>query len=231
MVAYSQNGYTANDRSVIASFDIPGGKVALRKGDVATVLLWCAFQWDKNVEPVAGKVMDDWGYAERVVRGGSDLSNHASGTALDLNATEHVLAADPRRSFTQHEIDEIHKIIDFCEGVVRWGGDYTGRKDGMHLEINRGEADVKRIANKIRNLVAFGIPTPPTPAALVLKLGSKGPDVKWLQQFLNNKYPAYSKLVVDGDFGPATERVVKEFQRRSGLLADGIVGPNTRRAL
>jgi peptidoglycan hydrolase-like protein with peptidoglycan-binding domain len=36
---------------------------------------------------------------------------------------------------------------------------------------------------------------------------------------------------VDGAFGPATEAVVREFQRRSGLLVDGIAGPRTLTAL
>lgn len=43
-------------------------------------------------------------------------------------------------------------------------------------------------------------------------------------------FASYSKLVVDGDFGPATESVVREVQRRSGLAVDGIVGPETWRA-
>jgi hypothetical protein len=36
---------------------------------------------------------------------------------------------------------------------------------------------------------------------------------------------------VDGVFGPVTERAVKRFQRRKGLVVDGIVGPQTRAAL
>jgi peptidoglycan hydrolase-like protein with peptidoglycan-binding domain len=72
---------------------------------------------------------------------------------------------------------------------------------------------------------------PAAPAAAVLRRGSSGAEVSQLQAVLNRNYPAYSRLTVDGAFGPATEAVVKEFQRRSGLAADGIVGPLTRAAL
>ena len=66
---------------------------------------------------------------------------------------------------------------------------------------------------------------------ITLRRGSKGSGVKALQKGLNRVFPAYSKLAVDGDFGPATERVVREFQRRSGIGVDGIVGKVTRAKL
>jgi peptidoglycan hydrolase-like protein with peptidoglycan-binding domain len=74
-------------------------------------------------------------------------------------------------------------------------------------------------------------PKPTAPAAPaarpVLKLGSAGEWVAKLQDQGNRVYPAYCKLVVDGDYGRNTEAFVKEFQRRSGLTTDGIVGPQT----
>lgn len=71
----------------------------------------------------------------------------------------------------------------------------------------------------------------PTPSVSVLKEGSTGNAVRTLQSALNTQYPAYSHLTVDGNFGPATLAVVKEFQQRAGLSVDGIVGPATLKAL
>ena len=53
----------------------------------------------------------------------------------------------------------------------------------------------------------------------ILKKGSKSEDVKKLQQCLG--------LLVDGDFGNTTERLVKDFQKKHNLVQDGIVGPKT----
>lgn len=58
-----------------------------------------------------------------------------------------------------------------------------------------------------------------------LKVGVSGDDVRRLQKFLKSNYPAYADhLAVDGQFGNQTANVVKEWQRRSGLVADGVVG-------
>ena len=54
---------------------------------------------------------------------------------------------------------------------------------------------------------------------MLLKVGSKGDDVKKLQEKLG--------LAADGSFGPGTEKAVKEWQSKNGLTADGIVGEGT----
>ena len=74
----------------------------------------------------------------------------------------------------------------------------------------------------------WGNATPaPAPSGGALKIGSRGPRVRALQEGLNRVFPAYSKLVVDEIFGVAVDGVVKEFQRRSKLKADGVVGTDT----
>lgn len=64
----------------------------------------------------------------------------------------------------------------------------------------------------------------------MLRLGAKGIEVRQLQQLLNAR-GARPQLVEDGDFGPMTEAAVLTFQRRVGLVADGIAGPKTLAAL
>jgi putative chitinase len=54
---------------------------------------------------------------------------------------------------------------------------------------------------------------------MLLKIGSTGPDVIALQKALG--------LSADGDFGPGTEKAVKDFQSKNGLTADGFVGDAT----
>jgi putative chitinase len=54
---------------------------------------------------------------------------------------------------------------------------------------------------------------------MILKVGSKGEDVKKLQQKLG--------LSADGVFGPGTEKAVKKWQIDNDLGADGIVGEGT----
>lgn len=63
----------------------------------------------------------------------------------------------------------------------------------------------------------------------LLKNGKKGADVKELQQLLNKLLNR--QLIEDGEYGPATKKVVEEFQITHNLDNDGIYGSITHQTL
>ena len=63
----------------------------------------------------------------------------------------------------------------------------------------------------------------------VLRIGSKGEQVKTVQRLLNAM--GYDCGEADGDFGAKTASAVKAFQQREGLTVDGVVGAKTWAAL
>ncbi|THD81389.1 peptidoglycan-binding protein [Aliigemmobacter aestuarii] len=78
---------------------------------------------------------------------------------------------------------------------------------------------------KSAGLAVDGIAGPDTFMAMgleelvLLRKGTRGETVKKLQSALG--------IAADGQFGPGTEKAVKDFQAGHGLTADGIAGPET----
>ena len=63
-----------------------------------------------------------------------------------------------------------------------------------------------------------------------LQKGAKGEEVKTLQRLLNAlgfKGKTNKSLTVDGDMGSQTDFALREYQAKSGLTVDGIVGQKT----
>src|SRR6202041_2986475 len=67
-------------------------------------------------------------------------------------------------------------------------------------------------------------PTTTTEHTIVLNSGSEGRQVRLLQLALGG-------IKIDAIFGPETEAAVRDFQARSGLQSDGVVGSMTAAAL
>lgn len=171
-------------------------------------------------------------YNCRAIGGTQTASNHSWGLAADVNWTD-----NPYTSGTEHTMPlwvprEIFNPYGFA-----WGGDYSGSKrDYMHLEFLGSPTQADEQTAK---LLGEGTDRDSTPedhqiGSRVMYLTEphmEGDDVRALQTRLNRDYPSYSTLVIDGDFGPATGSVVREFQRRAGLTVDGEVGQATLKAL
>lgn len=73
-----------------------------------------------------------------------------------------------------------------------------------------------------------GYTSPYTEPSYLIKYGSRGTGVKWVQDLL--KKNGYT-IDIDGIFGSKTKNAVKHFQKYNNLVQDGIVGSATRTAL
>jgi len=145
----SYNGWPASkDQAEIGvkAYKVEGTSLKLRCAEkVAPLLINFAKEFNELIEPIEGGTFDDWGYAYRDVRGvPGKLSNHASGTAIDLNATKHPLGKVG--TFDAGKVPMLKALVKKYN--LTWGGDWT-RPDPMHFEISIGPAKVAELINKL----------------------------------------------------------------------------------
>lgn len=137
---------------------------------------------------------------------------------------------------------DVERVQKFLADV----GLYTGLIDGKFGPLT--QAAVRGYQQSV-GLVVDGVVGPLTWAKInagakprlnlrpVLRRGARNTAVAKLQRDLNRVFPTYSKLKPDSSYGPKTEDVVKEFQRRAKAAGayrgavDGVVGPLTWDAL
>lgn len=149
MTLTSYNGWTASKDQAkirIKSYAIAGTNIKLRCAYLAAPLLVAfAEDFNRHIEPIDGGTLDDWGYAYRDVRGVPDkLSNHSSGTAIDLNATKHPLGK--AATFTADKIPMIQALTQ--KYGLAWGGNWL-RKDEMHWEIAQDPIKTAKLIAKL----------------------------------------------------------------------------------
>jgi len=147
----SSNGWLASKDAAelhIVSVPIEGTKIKVRCAKaVAPLIAGFCKEFNELIEPIDGCALDDWGYCFRNVRGSTDkLSNHSSGTAIDLNATKHPLGKIG--TFPPEKVPMIRALAK--KYGLKWGGDYKGRADEMHFEIELGEAKVAALIGSLK---------------------------------------------------------------------------------
>jgi peptidoglycan hydrolase-like protein with peptidoglycan-binding domain len=124
-------------------------------------------------------------------------------------------------------LKKINASVDFCIGHKEFATP-TGRKSDPNFDMIKFRADVQAhldgsavkrplIPSVEANVNSNNMPRP------TLRRGVVSDLVRNLQVRLN--------CISDGYFGAKTEAALREFQRKNGLVADGIIGPKTWKTL
>ena len=232
MALRTENGWYQVGADKLDRSPVPGTNIVipLQAGIASRVLKAFAADFHAYVEPLnnarGGADEGGWTPTNSVA-----TSNHLSGTAMDLNWSDHPFRVS-YAGFDQAKINRMRELLAFYEGCIFWGQDWTNPKDPMHVQLNGGTYGTGKLedfaARKIRpdgfsTFKRAGTPSTP-PVTYWAEEGHSGEHVKRLQAFLNTKGAG---LDVDGDFGPATKAAVQAFQKEAKIDADGIVGPVT----
>ena len=226
----SYNGWpgipSANDPRLTVIEPVPGRKFRVRAGAVATVFDHLIRRYHTEVEPIDQGELDDWSYNYRATRGSSTLSNHASATAVDLNAARHPFRTSASQNMTPDQIAASRRLVADFAPAIRW----IEGSDPMHWEINyvsRGgtEANVEDLARRLEAREASPqLMTPPPP------VGRREPrPIDWRsdQGDLVRITQEIVGVNADGIRGPKTLAATKALQQRLGVPADGLAGPAT----
>ncbi|CAB4163369.1 D-alanyl-D-alanine carboxypeptidase [uncultured Caudovirales phage] len=147
----SQNGWPASKDPAeigIKSYPIKGTNIKIRcAAAVAPLLTAFVAEFHKLIEPINEGSLDDFGYNFRLVRGSEIiLSNHGSGTAVDLNSKDHPLGKSG--TFPAEKVPIIRELC--TKYSILWGGDFRHRKDEMHFEILGGASKVEALIGSMK---------------------------------------------------------------------------------
>ena len=107
----------------------------------------------------------------------------------------------------------------------------TGKATGIHLHLSIYDLSKGCYVNP----EGFNYTEPNTSSSTnflgergYFKLGDKHPNVGKIASFMRKTFPSYTKKAALGNlYGPNLIASIKEFQRRTGLVADGCTGPKT----
>ena len=161
-------------------------------------------------------------------------SNHQSGLALDINDRAgwlpflqpqgwQPLAGDPPHvDYKGPGAQDLRKATILAFQKL-WNKNHPNEKIG---EDGGWGPKTESALNRSPSLGFEKAPWDDNPRVLRLSRPlTEGSDVRKLQEKL--KAAGFAISVADGVFGSGTDKAVKEFQKKKGLVADGVVGPKT----
>ncbi len=160
----------------------------------------------------------------RFIGGTTKLSNHSWGCAVDISINGRLDGLDKSERKDGKTLAGLVAMAPFFndEGWY-WGVGFSNFEDGMHFELADETIREWHKEGKFGKAVQKRTVTDTN-----LSIGDKGIEVVALQRALAaEKFD----IIADGDFGSTTHGIVMDFQAENGLKPDGIVGPDTKKAL
>jgi hypothetical protein len=213
---------TSGGHSVIVQSTVMGKKVT-----------WTYFHMVKgSIKVKAGQKIE-----AGTVIGKMGMTGFATGKHLHWEIWAGHIKSQPLAGFATGK--GYYDPMDFCKAVMAFekanvnAHKETPEKAPVTVAPSHSVDDIPTVAVPSEAKVVKETPVKAAPAPAVvkskianpgypghyLKLGSKGEEVKFIQQQL--------KIVVTGNFEAGTDKAVKVLQKKHGLLVDGIVGPKT----
>lgn len=181
----------------------------------------------KKVKSAHPEVYDVLGTAgmlcARKIRNGTNPSNHSWGCAVDIK----IGSILDGLGNTKHDGNTLAGLAAmapfFNEAGWYWGVGFSSFEDGMHFEIADETIRQWHADGKLGDAVSSR-----STVSTNLSIGDSGMEVRRLQQSLRD---LGFDIIPDGEFGPITHAIVIDFQASRGMTPDGIVGPQTKKAL
>ena len=183
---------------------------------------------------------DTGAYNCRKIAGTNRWSNHAWALAVDINWQLNPM----RKPLTTNIPNWMVQL--FNRFGFAWGGHYSGTPDTMHFEFMGNPNQANEATNLARRELAGGggggggggpvvgdlpVHAPGSRTVRKTEPAMRGTDIQKLQQVLNRWYPNLPALPATGLFGDLTDGRVRHYQANAKLAVDGVVGPNTWKAL
>lgn len=180
-----------------------------------------------NIRPGDGKLFKGRGLID--LTGGANYKEIGAAIGVDLynhpeRAAEPDIAVKTACEFwIDHGLNTYADRDDLLTITQRVNGGINGIADRRTFTAN-----AKAALARMQALLIHGKQTTMGETRAVLHRGTTGAQVSTLQRMLSG---LGHKITIDGDYGAATEYVVRQFQDMEQLTPDGIVGAVTWQAL
>lgn len=203
------------------------------------------FTWRESVTEFVRRELPEWvAHVEQAIPGTGRLPPDCKGAIVSLAYNRGASFNAPGAHFREMRqiradvmagnLADVPRQFESMRRLWPQGGDLWRRRDHEAALFTKGllgtppAAPISESAPKAPVSPAPGSPIGQTAAAAPspLPAGNATHDLAWVQGRLN-LHGAEPQLFVDGVPGPMTRTAIEWFQRRHGLLVDGVAGPNT----